>query len=255
MNRFLNQTKDNGMARIVINRPEAMNALDVNVLKELNEIFNVLDNDPEVKVVILTGVEKSFVAGADIAAMSKMSPEEAEAFSRFGQSVFDFIENMKPVTIAAVNGYALGGGCELAMACDIRVAAETAKIAIPETSLGVFPGFAGTQRLSRLVGLGIAKEMLATAEMITAQRAYEIGLVNHVVKKENLVSFCEELAGKIMKNCKKSIAIGKHLMNVGKEMAFDKAEAYEAALFGVIFSTIDQKEGMRAFLEKRSPKF
>ena len=193
MGKYIEQERKGAVAIVTINRPEAMNALDNNVLQELYDTFMGLDEDTTVKVVILTGVKKAFVAGADIAAMSKYTPAEAEVFSAFGHKVFDMIENVRPVTIAAVNGFALGGGCELAMSCDIRVASEKAKMAIPETSLGIFPGFAGTQRLPRLVGLGIAKEMLATASMIDAARAYEIGLVNHVVPAEELMTFCENL--------------------------------------------------------------
>ena len=252
---YLEKKREGAVVTITINRPEVLNALDEDVLQELRDTFVELDDDEDVKVIILTGVKRAFVAGADISVMQKMTPEEAQAYSRLGQSVFDCIEQVRPVTIAAVNGFALGGGCELAMSCDIRVAAASAKLAIPETSLGVFPGFAGTQRLPRLVGLGIAKEMLATAGMISAQRAYEVGLVNHVVENEQLLPFCMELAGKITKNSCKAIAAGKRLMTVGMEMPFDRAIELEAAQFGVTFSTYDQKEGMTAFLEKRPPKF
>lgn len=255
MSDFVKLSRNDGVVTVTIDRPEALNALDPNVLKELEQHFEALNDDQSVKVIILTGVKKAFVAGADIASMSKMTPEEAVEFSRLGQRVFNRIASMRPVVIAAVNGFALGGGCELAMACDIRVAAESAKMGIPETSLGVFPGFAGTQRLPRLVGLGIAKEMLATAQKVSAQRAYEIGLVNHVVPNEELLSFCEDLAKTILKNSAAAIATGKKLMDMGSEMDLDKAQDYEAALFGVAFSTPDQKEGMAAFLEKRPPAF
>lgn len=255
MSDFVKLSRNDGVVTVTIDRPEALNALDPNVLKELEQHFEALNDDQSAKVIILTGVKKAFVAGADIASMSKMTPEEAVEFSRLGQRVFNRVASMRPVVIAAVNGFALGGGCELAMACDIRVAAESAKMGIPETSLGVFPGFAGTQRLPRLVGLGIAKEMLATAQKVSAQRAYEIGLVNHVVPNEELLSFCEDLAKTILKNSAAAIATGKKLMDMGSEMDLDKAQDYEAALFGVAFSTPDQKEGMAAFLEKRPPAF
>lgn len=255
MSDFVKLSRNDGVVTVTIDRPEALNALDPNVLGELERNFEALNNDQSVKVIILTGVKKAFVAGADIASMSKMTPEEAVEFSRLGQRVFNRVASMRPVVIAAINGFALGGGCELAMACDIRVAAESAKMGIPETSLGVFPGFAGTQRLPRLVGLGIAKEMLATAQKIGAQRAYEIGLVNHVVPNEELLSFCEDLAKTILKNSTIAIAAGKKLMDMGSEVDLDKAQDYEAALFGVAFSTADQKEGMAAFLEKRPPAF
>ena len=255
MGKYIEQERKGAIAIVTINRPEAMNALDNNVLQELYDTFMGLDEDRTVKVVILTGVKKAFVAGADIAAMSKYTPAEAEVFSAFGHKVFDMIENVRPVTIAAVNGFALGGGCELAMSCDIRVASEKAKMAIPETSLGIFPGFAGTQRLPRLVGLGIAKEMLATASMIDAARAYETGLVNHVVPAEELMTFCENLAQKVVKNSTRAIAAGKRLMTEGFDMPFEKAEELEAALFGILFAGHDQREGMAAFLEKRAPEF
>ncbi len=255
MGKYIEQERKGAIAIVTINRPEAMNALDNNVLQELYDTFMGLDEDRTVKVVILTGVKKAFVAGADIAAMSKYTPAEAEVFSAFGHKVFDMIENVRPVTIAAVNGFALGGGCELAMSCDIRVASEKAKMAIPETSLGIFPGFAGTQRLPRLVGLGIAKEMLATASMIDAARAYETGLVNHVVPAEELMTFCENLAQKVVKNSTSAIAAGKRLMTEGFDMPFEKAEELEAALFGILFAGHDQREGMAAFLEKRAPEF
>lgn len=255
MSRFIKLNCNGAVATVTIDRPEALNALDPEVLQDLESCFEKLNDDLSVKVIILTGVKKAFVAGADIASMSKMTPEEAVEFSRLGQRVFNRVASMRPVVIAAVNGFALGGGCELAMACDIRVAAESAKMGIPETSLGVFPGFAGTQRLPRLVGLGIAKEMLVTAQKVPAQRAYEIGLVNHVVPNEELLGYCEELAKTILKNSSTAIAAGKKLMDMGGEMDLDKAQDYEAALFGVAFSTADQKEGMAAFLEKRPPVF
>lgn len=255
MGKYIEQERKGAVAIVTINRPEAMNALDNNVLQELYDTFMGLDEDTTVKVVILTGVKKAFVAGADIAAMSKYTPAEAEVFSAFGHKVFDMIENVRPVTIAAINGFALGGGCELAMSCDIRVASEKAKMAIPETSLGIFPGFAGTQRLPRLVGLGIAKEMLATASMIDAARAYEIGLVNHVVPAEELMTFCENLAQKVVKNSTSAISAGKRLMTEGFDMPFEKAEELEAAYFGILFAGHDQREGMAAFLEKRAPEF
>lgn len=243
------------VATVTIDRPEALNALDPQVLGELESTFEALDKDLSVKVIILTGVKKAFVAGADIASMSKMTPEEAYEFSNLGHRVFNKVSSVRPTVIAAVNGFALGGGCELAMACDIRVAAESAKLGIPETSLGVFPGFAGTLRLPRLVGLGIAKEMLATAQKVNAQRAYEIGLVNHVVPNEELLPFCNKMAADILKNSNHAIHMGKKIMELGYEMDMDKAQEYEASMFGVVFDSHDQKEGMGAFLEKRAAKF
>lgn len=252
---FLKFEIDGYVATITLNKPETLNALTLEGLAEIEMVMRELAQNNAVKVIIITGTQKSFVAGADIMAMKDMTPEQALEFSRTGHRVFHLIEQARPVVIAAINGFALGGGCELAMACDIRVAADSAKLGIPEASLGVIPGFSGTQRLPRLVGLGIAKELMATGSKITAQRAWQIGLVNHCVPKEELMDFCKNLAGIIVKNSTNAIAAGKKLMNLGVEMELDKAEEYEASQFGVIFSTVDQKEGMTAFLEKRTPSF
>ena len=241
---------------LTINRPKALNALNQEVLLSLESNIQQINEDKNVKVVILTGSgEKSFVAGADIAAMKDMNPVEAREFSRLGQRVFRQIETARPIVIAAVNGYALGGGCELAMACDIRIASEKAKMGIPEVTLGVFPSFAGTQRLPRLVGLGYAKEMLATARKVPADEALRIGLVNRVVPAEQLMETCEALAAEICQHSTMAISYGKMSMNMGMEMDMDRALEHEASLFGVTFATEDQKEGMGAFLEKRTPKF
>ena len=255
MGNFILVEKDGSIATVTIHRPEALNALNPEVLSQLDQTMTELDADPSVKVIILTGEKKAFVAGADIASMKVMTPEEALAFSRLGQRTFDHIASLRPTVIAAVNGFALGGGCELAMACDIRVASESARMGIPETSLGVFPGFAGTQRLPRLVGLGRAKEMLATAAHIKADRAYEIGLINHVVPGEELMDYCKKLASTIAKNSVHAIAAGKQVMNMGYEMDLAKAQDYEASMFAVLFDSHDQKEGMSAFLEKRPAEF
>lgn len=241
---------------VTINRPKALNALNEEVLLTLEEIIHKINGDKAVKVVILTGSgEKAFVAGADIAAMKDISPVEAREFSRLGQRVFRAIETARPIVIAAINGFALGGGCELAMACDIRIASEKAKMGIPEVTLGVFPAFAGTQRLPRLVGLGYAKEMLATAKKVPAEEALRIGLVNRVVPAEELLAACEALAAEICQHSTMAISYGKMSMNAGLEMDMDRALEHEASLFGLTFSTEDQREGMGAFLEKRSPKF
>ena len=241
---------------LTINRPKALNALNQEVLLNLENTISLINEDKSVKVVILTGSgEKSFVAGADIAAMKDMSPVEAREFSRLGQRVFRAIETARPIVIAAVNGYALGGGCELAMACDIRVASEKAKMGIPEVTLGVFPSFAGTQRLPRLVGLGYAKEMLATARKVPADEALRIGLVNRVVPADKLMESCEALAAEICQHSATAISYGKMSMTAGLEMDMDRALEHEATLFGLTFTTEDQREGMGALLEKRPPKF
>ncbi len=247
---------DNGIALVTINRPEVLNALNPEVLRVLDQVLSALDRDPAVRVVILTGSgEKAFVAGADIASMRDMTPVEARAFSAAGQAVLQNLENMRPVVIAAINGFALGGGCELAMACDFIYASDKAKFGQPEINLGVVPGFGGTQRLPRLVGLGIAKELLATGRQVKAEECKSIGLVNHVTAPEELLSYCRELAAAIAANSASAIDLGKQCMNAGVEMDLVRALEYEANLFGVLFSTHDQKEGMTAFLEKRRANF
>lgn len=229
--------RDN-IAQVTINRPQALNALNEAVLTELERVMLEAEANPDVRVVILTGAgEKAFVAGADIAAMKDMSPLQSAAFSALGQRVFGVIENLGKIVIAAVNGFALGGGCELALACDIRVASEKARLGIPEVTLGVFPGFGGTQRLPRLVGTGVAKEMLATAKQVKADEALRIGLINHVAPPEELMNFCVEMAHAVAKNSVSAIALGKKAMNAD----LNKALAYEAAFFAVYFAIPDQK--------------
>jgi len=256
MSDCVNCTIENHVAIVVINRPKALNALNEQVLTALYEKMDELDKNEDVKVVVLSGSgEKAFVAGADIAAMQPLGCEEAIKFSRLGQKTMDKVANMRPFVIAAINGYALGGGCELAMACDMRVASEKARMGIPEVTLGVFPGFGGTQRLPRLVGLGIAKELLATGRQVKADEAMRIGLVNKVVDPTELISYCLELAEQICKNSTSAISYGKQAMTMGTEMDMAHAMEMEANLFGVVFTTADQKEGMGAFLEKRKPSF
>lgn len=241
-------------ALITINRPKALNALNKVVLLELKEKLEQIAAEPEIKVVIITGAgEKAFVAGADIEFMKHLTPQEAREFSILGHQIFDFIEKMDCVVIAAIAGYALGGGCELAMACDIRVGATKASLGLPEASLGLIPGFGGTQRLPRLVGLSIAKEMLATGRRMKAEEALSRGLMNYVVESEQLMDFCYELSELIAKNSKSAIAFGKHCMNAGSEMDQDKGMDMEADCFGLVFATPDAKEGVDAFLEKRKP--
>lgn len=245
----------NGVGYIVINRPKALNALNQTVLQELDRAIDMVEKDKEAKVVIISGAGgKAFVAGADIGAMQYMTAEEAYDFARGAQIIFNRIQDMPKIVIAAVDGFALGGGCELALACDIRVASAKSQIGIPEVTLGVFPGFAGTQRLPRLVGTGIAKEMLATARKVPAEEAKAIGLVNYVVE-DNPMAKAEELAAQICKNSTSAIGLGKRAMNEGIEMELKKGIEHEAALFAVAFTTEEQREGMTAFLEKRPPNF
>lgn len=243
-------------ALVTLNRPKALNALNTDVLRELDDVLTRLDTQRENRVVILTGSgEKAFAAGADIAAMRGMTPEEAKQFSTYGQAVMTRIAGMRAVVIAAVNGYALGGGCELAMACDIRIASTRAKFGIPEVTLGVIPGFGGTQRLSRLIGVGRALEMMATGGQITAEEALRMGLVNHVTEPGELLEVCEAMARKIAANSAGAVALGKQSIYAGSEMDLNRGLAHEAGLFALAFASPDQREGMDAFLEKRKAKF
>lgn len=244
------------VALVTINLPKALNALNSEVISALYEQMEQLERNPRIKAVIITGAgEKAFVAGADIASMSRMTPQEATAFSQAGHRTMDKIAAMRPVTIAAINGFALGGGCELAMSCDIRIASAKAQMGIPEVTLGVIPGFGGTQRLPRLVGLGMAMELLVTGRRCKADECEKIGLVNHVVEPEQLMDYCMKLAESISKNSGSAVSIGKQAMSAGVEMDLGKGLALEASTFALTFAIQDQKEGMTAFLEKRPARF
>ena len=246
---------ENGIALLTINRPKSLNALNSETLAELNTCLAELENNEEVKVVILTGSgEKSFVAGADISEMVNATPAEGRKMGLLAKEAFGRLENMPQVTIAAVNGYALGGGCEISMACDIRVASENARFAQPECGLGILPGFGGTQRLPRLVGKGRAKELIFTCDQITAEDAYRMGLVNHVVPQAELIDYCKAMAGRIMKNGPYAVSLAKQAINTGMDTDLDSGLKLEANLFGLSFSTAYKKEGMTAFLEKRKEK-
>ncbi|WP_297722577.1 enoyl-CoA hydratase-related protein [Intestinimonas sp.] len=246
---------ENGIALLTINRPKALNALNSETLAELNTCLAELENNEEVKVVILTGSgEKSFVAGADISEMVNATPAEGRKMGLLAREAFGRLENMPQVTIAAVNGFALGGGCEISMACDIRVASENAKFAQPECGLGILPGFGGTQRLPRLVGKGRAKELIFTCDMISADEAFRMGLANHVVPQAELIDYCKAMAGRIMKNGPFAVALAKQAINTGSDTDLDSGLKLEANLFGLSFSTADKLEGMTAFLEKRKEK-
>lgn len=247
--------KEGSVAIIKMNRPAAMNALNSETLGELKEAFARLKDDDGVKVVIITGEGKAFVAGADIAEMKDMTGDQAKEFSKTGQKVFSKIAKMKKPVIAAVNGFALGGGCELAMACDIRIASEKAKLGQPEVNLGVIPGFAGTQRLSRLVGAAKAKELIFTADMVDAQTALSIGLVNQVVPPEQLMDVCMEMANKIASKGPVAVRLAKKVINEGIEEKLDKGSEFETDEFGECFAKGEAKEGMTAFLEKRKPNW
>lgn len=247
--------KEGNIGILSINRPDALNALNSIVLDELNEAIDVINNDEDVHVIILTGEGRAFVAGADIGEMKNMNPIEARAFAEKGLSLFRKIELLEKPVIAAINGFALGGGCELSMSCDIRIASEKAKFGQPEVGLGITPGFAGTQRLSRLVGIGRAKELIFTCDIISAEEAYRIGLVNKVVPGQELMTSAIEMANKILSKSQLAIRYANAAINRGIETDLDTGMAIEKDLFGLCFATEDQKEGMGAFLEKRTPNY
>lgn len=242
------------LATVTINRPESLNALNYQTITELSNVFDVLNSDSEIRVVILTGSgEKSFVAGADIKEFADFGTNEAENLARNGQKMlFDKIENLTKPVIAAVNGFALGGGLELAMSCHIRYASENAKLGLPEVTLGLIPGYGGTQRLPKLIGKGLANELIFSAKMIPAQRAKEIGLVNEVFSLEELLPKTIELATIIARNS--PMGISKAIEAVNKS---DSKEGFETEIksFGQLFEMNDKKEGVQAFLEKRKPQF
>lgn len=244
------------IAVVTINRPSKLNALNKATLNELHQAFSELDANPMVRAIILTGSgEKAFVAGADIAEFADFSVEQGRELAAQGQAlVFDFIETRTTPVIAAVNGFALGGGLELAMACHFRIAADNAKMGLPEVTLGVIPGYGGTQRLPQLVGKGRALELILTANMLTAQEALACGLVNHVVTQEELLPFAQSLAAKIVKNS--PVAMAHAIQAVNTYYNKDKdGFAQEIDSFGTCFGTADFKEGTTAFLEKRKPEF
>ena len=247
--------KNEGICTIKISSPQTLNALNEEVIKELDNVFDQVACDEEVSVIILTGEGKAFVAGADIAYMNGFNVEEAKKFAENGSRIFRKIEMLEKVVIAAVNGYALGGGCELAMACDIRIASEKAKFGQPEVGLGIAPGFSGTLRLPRLVGLGRAKELILTGGHIDAQEAYRIGLVNKVTNKDSLMEEAYALAKKIISNSKTALKYAKESMNRGMDTDIGTGIAMEANLFGLCFAHEDQKEGMTAFIERRPANF
>lgn len=247
--------KEGHLAIVTINRPKALNALNSETLKDLDTVIENLENDNHIYAVILTGAgEKSFVAGADIAEMKDLNEEEGQAFGALGNKVFRRLEDLNKPVIAAIQGFALGGGCEISMACDIRIASEKAVFGQPEVGLGITPGFGGTQRLARIVGLGKAKEIIYTAQNIKADEAYRIGLVNKVVPLESLMDEAKAMANKIMANAPIAVRLCKDAINRGMQVDIDKAVAIEAEDFGKCFASADQKEGMSAFLERRKEK-
>lgn len=247
--------KEDGIGLLTINRPEAMNALNIDVLKELGQAAKDIAVDDDIKVLIITGAGKAFVAGADIKYMQSLNALQAREFGMLGHTVFRNIDKLEKPVIAAINGFALGGGCELAMAADIRLASDKAKFGQPEVGLGITPGFGGTQRLPRIVGEGIARELIYTADVIDVQEAYRIGLINHVYPADTLLAEAKKMAAKIMKKAPVAVKFSKAAINRGMQVDIDTALTIEADLFGMCFATNDQKSGMDAFLNKAKPNF
>ena len=248
--------RDGGVAVLTVNRPKVLNALNGPTLDELRRAILDLKFDEGVRVVIITGAgEKGFIAGADINELAVQSPTGGREHAMKGQHVLDLIEHLGKPVIAAINGYALGGGCELAMACTLRLAADTAKLGQPEINLGIIPGYAGTQRLSRIVGRGRALELLLTGDPITAQEAHRLGLVNRVVPAAELMAEAKKLAATLASKAPIAIRYILEAVHKGLEMPFPQAQVFEATLFGLVSSTEDMREGTKAFLEKRKAEF
>jgi enoyl-CoA hydratase len=248
--------REGPLAVLTVNRPDALNALNSKVLEELTEAVDAIAKDKELRVVILTGAgPKSFIAGADIGEMAGLTPVENRHFAGLGAAILRKMETMDKVWIAAVNGYAFGGGLETAMACDIRYMAETAKVGLTEVSLGIMPAFGGTQRLPRLVGAGKARELIYTAARFDAQEALKIGLVQAVFPPDKLMAGARELAGKIIANAPLSVAYCKAAIDRGLQEDFDRAQAQEIDAASILFSTEDKREGLTAFVEKRKPTY
>lgn len=248
--------KNGSIGMLTINRPKALNALNSQTLKEIDAAIDYIAEDSEILAVVITGAgEKAFVAGADISEMKDMNTMEGRKFGVLGNKVFRKLETLDVPVIAAINGFALGGGCELSMACDIRLASSKAKFGQPEAGLGITPGFGGTQRMARIVGLGMAKELIFSGKIINAEEALRIGLVNRVVEPEALLEEAKKLASTIASNAPIAVKLCKAAINRGMQCDMDTALMYEAEVFGECFSTEDQKEGMTAFVEKRDKCF
>jgi enoyl-CoA hydratase len=249
-------TCSEGIATLSINRPKSLNALNAATINELISAFSSIRDNTEVKLVILTGVgEKAFVAGADISEMQPLDAITGRQFALLGHQLAALIEELPKPVIAAVNGFALGGGCELALCCDIRLASDNARFGQPEVNLGVIPGFGGTQRLARLIGKGRASELIMTGDMVDAAEAYRIGLVNKVYPAAELLAAAQKMAQKIVSKGPIAVGLAKAALRDGLETDLTRACAREADLFGLCFATTDQKEGMQAFLEKRPAQF
>lgn len=247
--------REENIAILYLNRPEAMNALNAELLKEMIVALDEVAEDDTIRALIITGVGKAFAAGADIKYMQSLNAVEGRSLAQLGQAAFMAIEILEKPVIAAVNGFALGGGCEIALASDIRLASEKAKFGQPEVGLGITPGFGGTQRLPRIVGEGIAKEMILTGDMIGAEEAHRIGLVNHVYSADELMDEAKKLAQRIASKAPVAVRLSKVAINKGMQADINTGMAIEADLFGMCFSTDDQKAGMTAFLNKEKVEF
>ena len=248
---FVEVTKQGNVGIVTMNRPEALNALSSAVFADLTKALDIVEKDDEIYVVVITGAGRAFVAGADIGEMATMNVEEGLAFSELGNNLMMRVDLFSKPTIAAVNGFALGGGCELALAADIRIASEKAKFGQPEVGLGIIPGFGGTQRMARIIGTGAAMELIYTADTIDAKRALEIGMVQHVVPAEELKPFALEMANKIASKAQVAIRTSKMAIRRGIDCDISTAATYEALAFATCFATEDQKDAMKAFVEKR----
>ncbi len=253
--KFLEIKNEGTICTLVINNPDSLNALNSNILSELDEALEFIAQNSENRVLIITGAGRSFVAGADISEMCTMNEEEGVEFGKRGSAIFRKIETYPIPVIAAVNGFALGGGCELAMSCDIRFASDKAKFGQPEVTLGITPGFSGTVRLTKIAGAGIAKEMIFTGKIVDAFEALRIGIVNKVTSPDDLIPEVTELAKKIALNAPVAVRYSKRAINKAVDLDTESASVYENSKFGECFKTEDQKEGMSAFLEKRKPIF
>jgi enoyl-CoA hydratase len=248
--------KKNSVAYVTVNRPKVLNALNMATMEELRAAFTDIKSDAAIRVAILTGSgEKAFIAGADIAELSKHHAISGKEYTHKGQSVLDLIENLGKPVVACINGFALGGGCELAMACTMRLASQTAKLGQPEVKLGIIPGYGGTQRLPRLVGKGVAMQLVLTGEMITADEAHRIGLVNEVTAPADLIPRAEAIAQKIIANAPLAVQYAMEAVNHGLDLTLAEGLYLEATLFGVCCATEDKTEGTKAFLEKRAAQF
>jgi enoyl-CoA hydratase/carnithine racemase len=248
--------KKNAIAYVTVNRPKVLNALSLTTMEELRAAFHDIKNDDQIRVVILTGAgEKAFVAGADIGELAVQDAVNGKKYAHRGQNVLNLIENLGKPVIACINGFALGGGCELALACTMRLASDNAKLGQPEVKLGILPGYGGSQRLPRLVGKGLAMQIILAGEMLTAQEAHRIGLVNEVTTAAELIPRAEAIAAKIIANGPLAVQYALEAVNKGMEMTLVEGQFLEATLFGVCCATEDKKEGTAAFLEKRAAAF